>query len=287
MPATVESLLVEAWERFGSASFKIRAREATMLLARLMEVDEAVVLAHGERPVAAAVAQRFRRLIERRRTGEPMAYILGEKEFWGRRFAVDRRVLIPRPESEHLVDAALSKPYAKLLVDLGTGSGCLAITLLAEFPWMRGIATDRSPGALAVAAANARTHEVDGRLNLVAGDLLSPLGDDDTGAIPCDLVIANLPYIDPADRASLSPEITGFEPHSALFADEGGLGVIDELFGQAERLPPGCLLLLEIGDGQAGPLTARLDGRPLELVRIERDLAGKERVMVLERTAGR
>ena len=155
--STVQGLLVEARRRLAAAPFAPPAREAGLLLAHALGVSEAQVLARHDEDVPAAAADRFLALLERRLAGEPFAYLTGEREFYGRGFRVDRRVLIPRPETEHLVEAALALPLppGPRILDLGTGSGCLAVTLAAELPAATVVATDLSLAALAVARANA------------------------------------------------------------------------------------------------------------------------------------
>lgn len=238
------------------------------------------MIARGSQEVPADSAARFRRLLSRRLAGEPAAYLLGEREFYGRTFRVDRRVLIPRPETEHLVEAVLALPLPRepRIADLGTGSGCLAVTLALELPGARIVATDLSPGALAVAAGNARRHGVAGRVAPLAADLLAPLP-----AAAFHLLVSNPPYVAREEAAALSPEVREFEPGLALFAGGGGLAVLERLLAAARELRPGAFLACEIGDGQLPDLLERLDRAALELVESRRDYAGKERVVVLRR----
>ena len=230
--------------------------------------------------MAPGAERHFVELLERRLRGEPVAYLLGEREFWGRRFAVDARVLIPRPESEHLVEIALALalPPRPRIVDLGTGSGCLAVTLALELDGARVTAVDLSPAALAVAAANAR--RLGARVAFCGGDLAGSLRLD-----TCDLLISNPPYVDPLDAPSLSPEVSAFEPHLALFA-AGGDAVIAHLLRQARALRPGAFALLEIGLGQLARVESRLPGSGLELVEARPDLAGIPRALLLRRRDG-
>ena len=178
-PATVDELLADARRRL-AATIEPSRREAALLLGHVLGLGEAQILARGERPVDAAHADRFGALLERRLAGEPFAYLVGEREFYGRSFFVDPRVLIPRPETEHLVDAALELsstgelPARPRLLDLGTGSGCLAITLALELDGFA-VAADLSPAALAVARANAGRHGAADRVALAASDLTTGL----------------------------------------------------------------------------------------------------------------
>ena len=275
---TVGELLAAARRVLATAPFDAPGREASLLLGRQLDLSEASLLAHPERPVAAAPAERFRRLVERRAAGEPVAYLLGEREFWGRRFRVDPRVLVPRPETEHLIEAALELdlPERPRIVDVGTGSGCLAITLALELPGARVVGTDLSPGALALAADNGR--RLGGGALFAAGDLTSSLALDRV-----DLVVSNPPYVARSEAATLSPEIVDHEPHLALFAAERGLGVYRRLLADLRTLPSGARAALEIGAGQAAEVTAAAGEAGLVRERALADLAGIDRVLVLRR----
>ncbi|MEL7060993.1 MAG: peptide chain release factor N(5)-glutamine methyltransferase [Acidobacteriota bacterium] len=267
-------LLDEAHGRIGDR------REGALLLAQTLSLEEASMRAWPERRVAAAAAEQFRALLARRADGEPVAYLLGEREFWGRSFAVDDRVLVPRPETEHLVEAALERlvdDAAPRILDVGTGSGCLAVTLACEIPTARIVASDLSAGALAVATANARRHGVGERVLAVRADLARglPLG-------AFDLVVSNPPYVAP--DASLPRDVAGYEPHQALFAAEGGRAALRRLLDAAAFLRAGAHLLLEIGHDQGAWLRAAAAARPhLGLVELIRDYGGHERTAVLRR----
>jgi release factor glutamine methyltransferase len=222
----------------------------------------------------------FEALITRRLDGEPVAYLTGRREFWGRWFAVDRRALIPRPETEHLVELALSLelPPSPRILDIGTGTGCIALTLALERSDAEVVATDRSLAALALAAENGRRLGATGRLRLLAADLGAGL---DLASF--DLVVSNPPYIDPADAASLSPEITRYEPASALFAAAGGTAVGERLLAELGALAAGGRVLLEIGAGQLDGVTAIASRRGFSIRRVVDDYAGIPRVVFLER----
>ena len=279
-PSTIDTLLAEGRSRLAAAPFRPPPREAALLRARVLELSEAQVMARGERTVPAAAAARYRHLLERRLAGEPVAYLFGEREFYGRPFRVDRRVLIPRPETEHLVEAALglALPQAPRILDVGTGSGALAVTLALEIPGARVVATDLSPGALAVAAGNVRRHGVADRVFLVAADLADGL--DLAGF---DLLVSNPPYIAPEEAAELSPEITGWEPHLALFASEGGLAVARRLLAAAAALGPGAEVLMEIGRGQAAEIERGVSASPLQFEGAWQDYSHIPRVVRLLR----
>ncbi len=277
---TIAHLLDDARRRLAAAPFRPSTREAALLLGRVLGLSEAEVLARDDRRVEPPDAERFRSLLERRLRGEPVAYLLGEREFFGRPFAVDPRVLIPRPETEHLIEEALALelPAAPRILDVGTGSGAIAVTLALELPAARVTAVDLSPAALAVAAANAHRHGVADRVRLAALDLAVGLR---LGSF--DLVVSNPPYVDPADRADLSPEIRDFEPAIALVAPGSGESVLVRLLSELDDLAPGTPLLLEIGQGQAGRLETLAAGSLFELRCLRLDLAGIPRIATLTR----
>jgi len=229
-----------------------------------------------DRTVSRAEESRFRRLLQRRLGAEPMAYLLGEKEFYGRPFIVDRRVLVPRPETEHLVTAVLDRlpTGVTTVLDVGTGSGCIAITLALEAPDSRILANDISTAALAVAAAN--RDRLGAKVTFYAASLLEGLEIDTP-----DIVVANLPYIDVHDAEDLSPEIRDHEPPTALHAAEGGLGCYQRLFAQGRHLRPGVLVLIEVGAGQAQAVVELAAQYDLRLVERILDYANHQRVLVL------
>src|SRR5579863_3910790 len=211
----VADLLASARRDLSASPFAPSPREATLLLSHLTGASEASILAHGEATLDPATVCQFAHLLERRLQGEPVAYLIGHREFYGRDFRVDHRVLIPRPETEHLIAAALDLPLPSRprIVDVGTGSGAIAVTLAAERPLASLIATDRSCDALAVAMSNARRHGVEARIAFLATDLTSALDLENI-----DLVVSNPPYLDQAEAAAVSFEVRGFEPHLALFS---------------------------------------------------------------------
>jgi release factor glutamine methyltransferase len=277
---TVHELLRAARGRLREAPFHPPTREAGLLLGHALGLDEAQVLARDDQRVPAPVERRFEELLARRLRGEPVAYLVGEREFWGRRFRVDTRVLIPRPETEHLIEIALGlalPPHPRIL-DVGTGSGCLAVTLALELSGARLAAVDVSPAALAVAAANARRHGAG--VAFSAGDLTSALRLE-----RFDLVISNPPYIDPRDEGELSPEITRFEPALALYA-EGGAAVFARLLDTASKLREAAFLLCEIGRGQLPSIEALAERSGFEVIEARADLAGIPRCVLLRRRHG-
>jgi release factor glutamine methyltransferase len=278
--ATVHELLREARGRLRAAPFQPAPREAGLLLGHALGLGEAQVLARDRDSVPEPAARRFHELVERRLGGEPVAYLLGEREFWGRPFRVDSRVLIPRPETEHLIEMALGLdlPAGARVLDIGTGSGCIAVTLALELRGSRVSAVDLSPAALAVAAGNAR--RLGARVAFSAGDLGEA---QRLGAF--DLVVSNPPYVDPAEAPRLSPEITRFEPPLALYA-EGGAALLTRLLGAATRLRRAAFLLLEIGERQLSLVETLAEASGLEVLESRADLAGIPRSVLLRGRRG-
>jgi len=278
--STTGRLLADARLRLAAAPFRPAGREAVLLMARVLGYDEAHVLAHPEDELDEADAGRFQELLERRLSGEPIAYIFGEREFYGRPFTVDPRVLIPRPETEHLVELALELelPPRPRILDLGTGSGCVAVTLACELPAARLTATDLSPRALAVAWTNARRHGVEDRVRLAAADLAQPLR---LGGF--DLVVSNPPYVGLDEAPYLSIDVRDHEPATALFAPRAPLSVIQRLTTELGELVSGTVVAFEIAAGREKEVCDLLAGSPLALAATHSDLAGIPRVVVTKR----
>jgi release factor glutamine methyltransferase len=249
----------------------LERRDAEVLLAHVLGVGTAALHAHPERPLAPAQAERFAALAARRREGEPVAYLTGRRGFRWLELEVDARVLIPRPETEHLVEAALGLPAAARVADVGTGSGAVALALATERPDLRVVGADVSPGALAVARANAA--RLGAEVTWLLGDLLA--------AVPgrLDAVVANPPYV--PDGEELPRDVAAFEPALALRAGPDGLDVIRRLVPAAAARAP--FLALEVGAGQAPAVTALCRGAGFASVEVTRDLAGHERVVVARR----
>jgi len=280
---TIGDFLREARRKLSLAPFSPETREASLILAQVLGRDEAHVLAYPEKQLSEQAAAQSQEFLTRRLTGEPIAYLLGEREFYGRPFTVDPRVLIPRPETEHLVEAVLASalPPKPLIVDVGTGSGCLAVTLACELPGARLLATDLSVEALQVARSNASRHGVAHRVRLAKVDLLAALELE-----PVDVIVSNPPYIDTQDTELLSIEVKNYEPHLALFAPDRGTSVLADLLHQAKLLSPGAHLFAEIGYDQAGWLETVAAGETAwNLVEIVRDYASIPRTAVLRRRA--
>jgi release factor glutamine methyltransferase len=238
--------------------------DAEVLLAAALGVDRAALIADPERGVE---PEPFREYVRRRTQREPVAYILGRRGFRWLELEVDPRVLVPRPETEHVVEAALGLPSGARVVDVGTGSGAIALALADERPDLRVVATESSPGALAVARANGA------RLGLAVewllGDLLEPV----RGSV--DAVVSNPPYV--ADGERLAPELS-YEPREALYGGPDGLEVLRRLVGATRDVP---FVAFEVGHGQAAEVASMLDTGE-----VIRDLAGIERVVVARRLRG-
>jgi release factor glutamine methyltransferase len=257
--------------------------DAGLLARDVLGWDRATLLVRENEPPSLEFIERFSARIERRERREPVAYIRGVQEFWSRDFVVSPAVLIPRPETELIVENTLQLPgldkLPSLICDIGTGSGCLAITLAKELPTARIVATDISTAALEVARANAVRHGVTDRIAFAEGEYLA-------GAKgPFHVIVANPPYVSEEDYATLAPEVRQYEPASALVAGADGLRDIREILNlAAHALVRGGVLLMEIGFDQADVIPLRVGSLPqLSLMGIARDLQGLPRVAVVQR----
>jgi release factor glutamine methyltransferase len=262
------SSAAEELERAGCPSPRI---DAEWLLAHVLGVTRTGLASDGSRSVSAEEEQRFRELVARRARREPLAYVLGEWGFRGLTLRVDSRVLIPRPETESLVERSLELiadiPEPRVL-DVGVGSGAIALAIAQEHPGARVVATDNSLAALAVAEENRSRAGV--AVDLVHGELFA--GQDG----PLDLVVSNPPYVGADEIDQLEPEVAAWEPREALVTS-GATEAIAE--GARERLTPGGALVLETGDGKAGEVAALLGRLGYEDVAVGQDLGGRERIV--------
>ncbi len=279
---TIREALTRAKKAFVSGNVEDARLESELLLRHALRVGQVQLYQEPERRLAPREEAGFWRLVERRLGGEPTAYITGRRVFYGLSFSVDSSVLVPRPESELLVDAALqivrSRPVTRV-AEIGTGCGAIAITLALSLPEARIYATDISEPALKVARLNCQNHGVADRICLLAGDMLDPLPG------PVDLIVANLPYVPELEVSRLG--LADFEPLLALDGGRDGLEKIGRLCsGVGDRLRPGGFLLLEMGQGQGRAVTALLRRLfPSAGVEVIPDLAGIDRVMVLSLAA--
>lgn len=274
MPANAGAALEAARARLAATSKNPR-RDADLLLAHVLGCDQTALLTHPERLLSTAEWQQFDRLVERRLISEPMQYLTGEQEFFGLSFEVSPAVLIPRPETEHLVEAVLERFGREeeiRIIDVGTGSGAIAVSLAHAMPRSRVTAVELLPAALDVARRNAERHGVIDRLVLLPSDLLAEVDGTDF-----DAVVANPPYI--ATAEVLEPQVAKYEPHSALYAGPTGLEVYERLIPQATRvLKPGGWLMVEIGYGQSSALRNLMHG--WTGVTLVNDLQGIPRVVL-------
>ncbi|HZI66378.1 MAG TPA: peptide chain release factor N(5)-glutamine methyltransferase [Thermoanaerobaculia bacterium] len=279
---TVTEILASARELDRPPGVEATAWDSRILLAHSVGSRNPLAL-DPHQDVPAAAAARFERLWEERLSGVPVQHLVGEWDFFGRPFFVDSRALVPRPETELLIETALAEaPGAVRLLDLGTGSGILAVTWALERPGSRALAVDASVDALALARENALRHGVSGRLDLVGSDWTSALSD----AASFDLAISNPPYLALGEAAELSPTVRDHDPEAALFAGEDGLDAIRRLLdGLPPLLRPRAPFVFEIGAGQAPAIEREVGNRrEWRLDRIVPDLAGIPRAVVLSRT---
>ena len=259
--------------------------DAQVLLSHILHIERSFLYAYPEHILTAEQEQHFQALIERRSLGEPVAYLIGHKEFYGLDFLVDKRVLIPRPETELLVEVSLNACRKMLdagrtpiVVDIGTGSGAIPVTLAVFEPRLRYLyASDISADALDVAYLNCQRHHVEDRIRLLHGDLLEPLPE------PVDIITANLPYIGKDELEEIPLDVRAYEPHLALFSGPLGLDLMLRFFQElqhSQKLKEGALLFLEIGYNQHESLTSMLkEIWPQSILTFTRDFAGWNRVL--------
>lgn len=267
-----------AREMLARGNIEDASLEGELLLRHALGIDRTRLYLDFERELSPEEEEAFWQLVSRRLSGEPTAYIIGHTEFYGLDFYVDPRVLIPRPESELLVEEALNlvwEHWLSTIAEVGTGCGAIAISLALQLPEVRIYATDISASALEVAWLNCQKHRVGDRILLLEGNMLEPVPE------PVELVIANLPYVRSSELSGL-----GFEPRLALDGGEDGMERIRQLcFQLGQRLYPGGFVLLEVGQGQGGKVTKLLkDLFPTGKVRLIPDLGGIERVVRLSLT---
>lgn len=286
MSAALGSIVNEAAEVLRLAGLADARLEAEMLVSGVLRVSRTRLRFEPERMLDESEQASIRMAVARRSRREPMQYILGRTAFRTLELMVDGRVLIPRPETELLVDEVLAwagrtGKWGSAL-DVGTGSGAIALSLAAEGRFSRIIATDTSGDALDVARANARHLGLEGSVELREGSMLeaAPAG------VRFDVIVSNPPYVALEDAAGLMPEVRQWEPAVALFAEERGLRILHALIDQAEAwLTPGGLLALEIGYDQGPAVRDRAARGAYEEIRILRDLAGRERIILAERSS--
>jgi len=272
---------------------------AELLLLHVLGRDRAWLYAHPEEPINSQQLETFLSLIARRANGEPTQHLTGKQEFWSLEFEVTPDVLIPRPETEHVIEVALDRLALRelragrpqttngegfLIADIGTGSGCLAIALAKELPAATIYAIDISPAALVVAHRNAVRHGAEKRIRFLESDLSRPLAADGANQSAFDLVVSNPPYIPKRDANTLAREVLYHEPAVALFGGEEGYELYAGLIALARRyLKPGGIFVSELGHDSLPAVQPLLDGPQWTAVGVSNDLAGIPRVIAAER----
>jgi len=276
---------------------------AELLLLHVVGKERAWLYAHPEEHLSAEQRHNFLVLLARRAAGEPVQHLTGHQEFWGREFEVNSDVLIPRPETEHLIEVTLDRLALRevrkgrpqttdgagmIIADVGTGSGCIAITLAKELPQARFYASDISQAALFVAQRNATRHHVTDRIHFANGNLLADAKAGDRHPAWFDAIVSNPPYIGRREAASLDREVRDHEPPQALYGGEEGYELYGDLIAQAAaHLAPGGLLILELGHNSLAAVQPLLAEPTWSYVSVTKDLAGIPRVIAAERTSER
>jgi release factor glutamine methyltransferase len=278
---TVAVLLQQGTTRLAAAGIATAGLDAELLLRHVLGWDRAAIVTHAAEPVPPAAAALFREAIEQRSLRCPLQHLTGLQAFWRHEFLVTPDVLIPRPETEVLVETALEllrDVKAPVIVDVGTGSGCIALSLAAERPDAEIHATDISGAALEVARGNAMRLRLESRVRFHEGDLLQPLAARPEAV---DLVVSNPPYVSEEEWRHLEPEVRDHDPRAGLVPSEGFSVLLARLLGQSHRLlREGAFTLVEIGRGQDSLAREAAEGAGLTVVRFAPDLQGIPRVLV-------
>lgn len=288
MPTSIAEAILQAAHDLRKAGVPEARREAGSLMGHALGQDRSFVLAHADDLITTDEERHFREYLQARMKGKPLQYITGRQEFFGLEFEVNSDVLIPRPETELLIETALklttSLEFAPLLCDVGTGSGCIAITLvheLRQFPDSRATAIDISESAMAVARRNATRHDVAERIDFIVSDCFAEL---DPKVAQFDLIVSNPPYVRSDAMADLQREVRDYEPRLALEAGADGLSVVRRLLKDAGGfLKTGGHLLFEIGFDQSADVSEMLDRNSWKLLDIHKDLQGIPRTVALQK----
>ncbi len=288
-------MLASATQKLIAAGIESAALDARLLLQHVLRLTAEKLLMRGETPLSPDEQAYYNALIVRRARREPLSHIVGMKEFWGRNFLVTPDVLTPRPDSETLIEAVLKalgtgdwglgKPQSLMpnphILDLGTGTGCLLLTLLAELPGATGLGLDVSHGALAVARENAARIELSERVEFTFSNWCGSLKTSEKSAKKAQIVVANPPYIASNEISALMPEVASYEPHLAL---DGGADGLEAYRRLAEELPPhlaqNALIVVEIGIGQHEAVSAIFHDKGFRVNAMADDLAGITRCIV-------
>lgn len=284
---TISQAITEGAGRLHAAGIDQERRTAGLLLCHVVRVDRIHLLTRSEEQIGEAQYRDYFALVERRTAGEPLQYLTGHQEFYGLNFIVTPDVLIPRPETEYLVEQIIklsredTKAQSRLIVDAGTGSGCIAIALALNIPNSRVIGIDISTAALEVAKENAATHGMRGRVEFLQGDLLEPLAARDLeGRV--DFIASNPPYVPGTDLEHLQREIRDHEPRVALYGGIDGLDFYRRLLAGSPRfLKPAGFLVCEIGFSQLPAIRNLIDPGHFELLEVTQDLQGIPRTLTI------
>jgi len=284
---TIRQAIDSASQQLQHAGVEEPRRTASALLAHVLQKDHLYLLTRSEEVLPESILEQFDHAVQRRMSGEPLQYITGHQEFYGLDFIVTRDVLIPRPETELIVEEVLKRNRvpSPLIIDVGTGSGCIAIALAVNLPQAHLIALDISDAALAVAKVNAKQHGVDERIEFLLSDLLSAL-EERQPFVQADFIVANPPYVPQPEWKTLQREVREHEPPIALLSGEDATAIYTQLFLQSPRfLKPQGFLICEMGYGQYPAISNAIDKSVWHLVDVVRDLQGIERTLVMERRA--
>ncbi len=286
---TLQRLLEWTTNHFNESGSDSSRLDAEVLLAEALQCQRIELYTRFAEVPAAEPMAKFREWVKRRAAGEPVAYLVGHKEFYSLRFKVTPATLVPRPETEHLIVVALEvcKEFEQpvRIIDVGTGSGCIAVTLAKQLEMPNVIAaTDISLDALAVARENAESHSVDSGIRFYEGDLLGALPE---GSKPVHLIVSNPPYIGRCEIDTVEATVKDYEPETALFAGEKGTEIIQQLVPQAEQmLLPGGYLILEASPAVMDDCVEIVNQSSLEFVEVINDYAGLKRILVAKQNAG-
>jgi release factor glutamine methyltransferase len=295
---TTRKLLAWMQETFARKHLDAPRKQAEMLLEHVIGCKTLELYTNPDRPASPLERDTLRNLVARALKHEPIQYLVGKERFFGLEFRVDKRVLIPRPETQTIVEevlqhhrarhaSAASKGDGLLIADICTGSGCIAIALLKNLPAARAVATDLSQDALDAAHANAVRHSVSDRLDLLQGDLLAPLSAHPAARATesLDYLVSNPPYIPDDEWADVAPNVKDYEPHTALRASPDGLTFVRRLIAEAPPLlKPTGLMLIEVAESRAAQALALCKDHPqLTDARTLKDFLGKPRVIVAAR----
>ena len=287
---TIDQAIQKGAERLENRRVEEHRRTAALLLGHLLGLDRAQVFIRSKESLSESSYRDYLSLIDRRASGEPLQYITRHKEFYGLDLVVTPDVLIPRPETELLVERVIAlanecHSLDALIVDIGTGSGCIAIALARQLPNARLIATDISAASLVVARENAERHNVQHQIEFIEGDMFEPLSNRSLeGAV--NLVASNPPYVADGCAETLQREVRDWEPPAALFGGEAGLAFYERLLAEGQRFVcPGGHFVCEIGYGQVEAISQMIDPAAWNLVDIANDLQGVPRTLTMRRNS--